>query len=219
MKKYLDVLTTCGLFDGIGEDELLSILGCLKAKVIEFDKKYTVFREGTTQKHVGILLSGSLHLVRMDYYGNRSILSGVEVGETFLEAFACSGVELPLSVVADEPSEVMIIDVRHILHTCANCCAFHQKLIFNIMKILANKNVAFHQKIDVTSKRSTREKLLTYLNYQSKKANSNEFLVPFDRQELADYLEVERSGLSVEIGKLKKEGLIDSHKNYFKLLY
>ncbi len=219
MKKFLPILTKCGLFDDIGEQELLSILGCLKAKVVEFDKQYTVFREGTTQKHLGILLSGSLHLVRMDYYGNRSILSGVEVGETFLEAFACSEVELPLSVVADEPSEVMIIDVRHILHTCANCCDFHQRLIFNIMKILATKNVAFHQKIDVTSKRSTREKLLTYLNYQSKKANSNEFLIPFDRQELADYLEVERSGLSVEISKLKKEGLIDSNKNYFKLLY
>lgn len=218
MKKYLPILKKCALFHGISDDDIMRILGCLKAKVIELDKKYTVFREGTTQKYIGILLSGSLHLVRMDYYGNRSILSGVEAGETFLEAFACTETELPLSVIADEPSEVMIIDVRHILHTCSNCCAFHQHLIFNIMKILATKNIAFYQKIDITSKRSTREKLLTYLNYQSKKVNSNEFNIPFDRQELADYLEVERSGLSMEISKLKSEGLIDSYKNYFKLM-
>ncbi|MBQ8178616.1 MAG: Crp/Fnr family transcriptional regulator [Clostridia bacterium] len=218
MKKYLPVIKKCPLFDGVSNENLARMLGCLKAKVVDFDKKYTVFREGTVQKHVGILLSGSLHLVRMDYYGNRSILSGVEIGETFLEEFACSEAELPVSVIADEPSQVLILDLRHILHTCSNCCSFHQQIIFNLMKILATKNTAFYQKIDVTSKRSTREKLLTYLNYQAKKTNNNEFNIPFDRQELADYLEVERSGLSMEISKLKNEGIIDSYKNYFKLL-
>jgi len=112
----------------------------------------------------------------------------------------------------------MLIECNHILHTCSNNCGFHQQLIFNLMKDLATKTILFHQKIEIISKRSTRDKLMTYLMLQAKKEGSDSFDIPFDRQELADYLEVERSGLSAEISKLKKEGIINNQKNHFELL-
>ena len=195
------------------------MLSCLGARIVSFDKKYTVLSEGSPAKHVGILLTGSVRVVQMDYYGNRSILSEIHPPQVFAEAFACAGVRaLPVSVIANEPSEVMLVDCSHILHTCSNHCTFHQTLIYNLMRDLAAKTLLFHQRIEVTSKRTTREKLLTYLAMESRKAQSNVFDIPFDRQELADYLEVDRSGLSAEIGKLKKEGILQNQKNHFELL-
>lgn len=219
MKKYFEVLRRCPLFFGIADENLIAMLGCLGAKVEFFDKKYTILLEGNPAKYICIMLSGSAQIIKTDYYGNRSIIYSVEPSELFGESFACSeSNSLPISVIANEPSEVMFIDCRHILHTCSNNCRFHQQLIFNLMKGLAIKNIAFHKKIEITSMRSTREKLLTYLMIQAKKSNSDIFDIPFNRQELADYLEVERSGLSSEISKLKKEGIIDCWKNHFKLL-
>ena len=219
MKKYLEILRKCPLFHQIEDENLIRMLGCLGAKVETFDKKYTIFAEGSPAKYIGIVLSGSAQIIQVDYYGNRSILSGIGPAELFAEAFACAEVNsLPVSVIADDPCEVMFIDCRHILHTCANGCGFHQQLIYNLMKDLASKTISFHQRIEITSKRSTREKLMTYLMLQAKKANSNSFDIPFDRQELADYLEVERSGLSAEIGKMKKEGIFENQKNHFELL-
>lgn len=219
MKKYLKILKKCPLFFGIDDDKLLKMLVCLGAKIESFDKKYTIFREGSPARYIGIMLSGSAQVERLDYYGNRTILDNIESGEIFAEAFACAEAPaIPVSVIANELCVVMFIDCGHILHTCANNCGFHQQLIFNLMKDLASKALMFHQKIDVTSKRTTREKLMTYLMLQSKKAGSNSFNVPFDRQGLADYLEVERSGLSAEISKLRREGIIESNKKFFKLL-
>ena len=218
MKKYLGILKKCPLFENIGEAELLRMLTCLGAKVEFFDKKYTIMSEGSPAKYIGIVLSGSVHIVQVDYYGNRSLLSSITPPHIFAEAFACAETDsIPVTVIADDPCEIMLIDCAHILHTCSNNCGFHQQLIFNLMKDLANKTILFHQKIDITSKRSTREKLMAYLMMQAKK-EGNGFYIPFDRQELADFLEVERSGLSAEISKLKKEGVIENRKNYFELL-
>ena len=209
----------CPLFDNIEDENLITMLGCLGAKVESFDKKYTIFAEGYPAKYIGIVLSGSAQIVQVDYYGNRNILSNITSSEVFAEAFACAEMDMiPVTVIANEPCEVMLIDCRHILHTCANNCGFHQQLIFNLMKDLAKKTIMFHQRIEITSKRTTREKLMTYLALEAKKANSNRFDIPFDRQELADYLEVERSGLSAEISKMRKEGLIKNQKNHFELL-
>lgn len=219
MKKYLEILKNCVLFDKIGDENLIRMLGCLGATVTSFDKKYTIFVEGSPARFIGIVLSGSAQILQVDYYGNRSILSNVGPGEVFAEAFACAEVRaLPVTVVANEPCEIMMIDCSHILHTCQNNCGFHQQLIYNLMKDLAGKTIMFHQRIDVTSKRTTREKLMTYLTMQARSSGSNSFDIPFDRQELADYLEVDRSGLSSEISKLKKEGILDSRKNHFVLL-
>lgn len=219
MKKYYDVLKNCPLFSHIGEENLLRMLTCLGAKIESFDKKYTVIAEGNPAKYIGIVLTGSVQIVRIDYYGNRSILTEVGAGDVFGEAFACAEVEaIPVTVIANEPCLIMLIDCGHILHTCENNCGFHQQLIFNLMKDLATKTMLFHQKIEIMAKRSTRDKLLTYLMFQAKKAGRNRFTIPFDRQELADYLEVDRSGLSAEISKLRREGILESEKNEFILL-
>ena len=215
----MNVLKKCPLFNDIGEENLMRMLECMGARVISFDKKYTILAEGYPAKHIGIMLSGSAKTVQVDYYGNRSIVSGVEEADIFGDAFACAELKsVPVDIIADEPSEVMLIECDHILHTCSNNCGFHQQLIFNLMKELAIKNITLHQRIEVTSKRSTREKLMTYLMMQAKRANSSSFDIPFDRQELADYLEVDRSGLSAEISKLRSEGIIESSRKHFELL-
>ena len=219
MKKYFDILKDCSLFDGIHPDDLERMLTCMGARVDSFDKKYTIFAEGTPAKYVGIVLSGEAQTVRGDLYGNRTILSQASAPELVGEAFACAQVQsIPVSVIASEPCEMMFIDCGHILHTCQNNCGFHQQLIFNLMKDLAVKSIRFHQKSEVTSKRSTREKLMTYLSMMEKETGSRSFEIPFDRQELADYLEVDRSGLSAEISRLRKEGVLESRKNRFTLL-
>ena len=219
MKKHIGVLTQCTLFQGIEEENLMTMLHCLGAKTEFFDKKYTIMAEGNPARQIGIVLSGSAQVVQMDYYGNRSIVSNVEPSETFCESFACAQVgAVPVAVVANEPCEIMLIDCQHILKTCSHSCGLHHQLIYNLMKDLATKNIQFHQKIEITSRRSTREKLLTYLMLYAKKAGSSSFEIPFDRQELADYLEVDRSGLSAEISKLRREGILESERNHFNLL-
>ena len=219
MEKYFDVLRRCKLFDGIADGELKKMLTCLGAKTEFFDKKQTVLGEGSPATHIGIVLSGTVQVIQIDYYGNRNILMEAEESEMVAEAFACAETEaLPIAVVANEPSEVMFIDCGHILHTCSNNCGFHQQMIFNLMKYLALKTIDFHKKLEITSKRTTREKLLAYLSEYAKKAGKKRFRIPFDRQELADYLEVDRSGLSSEISKMKKEGIIDCNKNLFALM-
>lgn len=219
MTKFIDVLKNCPLFFDIEEDKLLIMLQCLGAKIVYFEKKQCIMSEGGSPEALGIILEGSAQIISEDYYGNRSILMKVGTGEIFAEDFACAEVDvLPVSVVAEESSTVMIIDCSHILHTCQNNCGHHQQLIYNLMKDLAEKSLRIGEKIEVTSKRTTREKLLTFLALQSKKHGSRSFDIPFDRQELADYLEVDRSGLSVEIGKLRKEGVLDACKRRFILL-
>ena len=219
MKKYLEILKKCSLFQEIEDADLLKMLGCLGARVEHFDKKYTIFAEGSPARYIGIVLNGSAQITQIDYYGNRSILAEMNAGEVFGEAFACAGVSaIPISVIANEPSDIMILDSGHILHTCSNNCGFHQRLILNLMKDLANKTLMFHQRIEITSKRTTREKLMAYLMMRSKQTGSQRFEIPFDRQELADYLEVDRSGLSAEISKMRREGLIRCEKNRFEIL-
>ncbi len=219
MQKYLSAIKSCPLFYDIEESRLLKMLECFNVKIDKYDKKYTIIAEGTKAKYVGVVLSGTVHTVRVDYYGNRSIVSIAQKSDIFCEAFACSGNEnMPVSIIADEPCEIMLIESQKLMHPCANGCGFHNQLIFNLMKDLSVKNMYFHQKLEILSQRTTRDKLMSYLTFCQKKNEASAFEIPFDRQELADYLEVDRSGLSAEISKLKKEGIIDSNKNYFKLL-
>ena len=219
MEKYLNVIRRCSLFSGIRDEHLTKMLTCLGARVCEFDKKYTILAEGTEAKYIGIMLTGSAQIVRVDYFGNRSILAEIGAAEVFGEDFACAEVSsIPVAVVANEPSLVMLIDCGHILHTCANNCGFHQQLIFNLMKDLAAKALLFHQRIEITAGRTTRDRLMTYLMFEAKRAGTREFEIPFDRQELADYLEVDRSGLSSEISKLRREGVLACERKRFTLL-
>ncbi len=219
MRQYLDVLRDCALFETISDENLVPMLGCLRAKTSKFKKGETVISEGDPADMFGILLSGELQIMRIDYYGNRSIMTNVEPAQLFGESFACAEIESsPADVVATEDSELLLVEAHRITQTCCNACDFHNRMIFNLLKIVATKNIMFNQKLEITSKRTTREKLMTYLLMQAKKNNSNSFDIPFDRQELADYLEVDRSGLSAEIGKLVKEGKLQCFRSHFTVV-
>ncbi len=219
MKKYFEVLRRCPLFSGITDENLGAIVSCIGAKVSTFKKGETIIAEGTEAKNIGIVLLGEAQIVQIDYFGNRNIVTNVMPAELFGESFACAGVDvMPMDVMAKDEVEVMLIDCYRLTQTCSNACEFHRQMIYNLMKIVAMKNITFHQKIEVTSKRTTREKLMTYLLIQAKRNNSSSFEIPYDRQELADYLGVDRSGLSAEIGKSCKEGIIRSKRKWFEIL-
>lgn len=219
MKEFLPILLSCPLFDGISSGDLSAILGCLGARVMPIRKGQPTFREGDTAVFIGIVLAGSVQLVREDYYGNRSLLAVVQPGELFAEAFACAGIEaVPVSVIAAEESEIMLVECRRVLTLCGNACGFHSSLVANLLQVVAYKNLVLNRKIEFMSRKTTREKLMAYLLWQAKEKNSDEFVIPYDRQQLADYLGVERSAMSAELSKLRREGVLESHKNEFRLL-
>ena len=218
MKKYLEILRNCKLFENIADENLLAMLSCLGAEVRSYTKNQNIFTEGERASHMGILLSGTAQIIRVDFYGNRSIVTNIEPPQLFGESFACTETKsIPVNVIAEKDCEVMRIESRKMLHPCCNVCEFHSRMIFNLMKEIAAKNMLLNQKIDIISRRTTREKLMTYLLIQAKKHGSS-FTIPYDRQELADFLEVDRSGLSAEISKLRKENAIECKRNFFKLL-
>ena len=219
MKKNLDLLRQCPLFSQIEDESLKEMLGCLGAEEFSYKRGDTVQAEGDRAKYLGIVLKGRVQLVRTDYYGNRSILASIEPPQLFGEAFAWAGLKLlPVDVVAAEDTELLLIEARRIVHPCGKACTFHCQIIQNLLHIVAMKNLLLHQKIEITSKRSTREKLMTYLLLQAKQAQGRTFTIPYDRQELADYLGVERSGLSMEISRLRKEKVLECSRSTFTLL-
>lgn len=218
MKKYLEILSKCRLFENMENENITAMLGCLGAEMRSYKKDQNIFTEGEKASHIGIMLSGTAQIVRVDFYGNRSIVTTIEPSEIFGESFACAETRsIPVNVIAEKDCKVMLIGSRKILQPCYNACEFHSRIIFNLMKSIAAKNLLLNQKIEIISKRTTREKLITYLMIQAKKHGSS-FTIPYDRQELADFLEVDRSGLSAEISKLRKENVIECKRNFFRLL-
>lgn len=219
MKKYYPIIQTCPLFQNMEPTGLTDMLSCLNAKTVTVTKNQMLLQEGDPAGNIGIVLSGAVQVIREDYDGNRSIVSVIEAGQMFAEIFACAGLgKIPVSVTAVSDSEILFVDCRRILTVCPKACEFHSRLIGNLLKIVATKSLMLNQKIEIISKRTTREKLLTYLRIQAKQCGSPEFTIPYDRQALADYLGVERSAMSAEIGKLCKDGVIESKKSWFKLL-
>ena len=218
MEKYFDILKKVELFDGIAETELASLLKCLGAKLVSFDKNSVVLASGEAVSSFGIVMSGQVRIYQDDYYGNRSIIGGAGPGVMFGESFAFAETrELPVSVSSVTDCEIIFIDSFRLSSPCGNACSFHSRLIKNLLSTIAKKNVMLTQKIEITSKRSTREKLLAYLSAEAQRAKSSSFSIPFDRQELADYLSVDRSAMSAELGKLRDEGLLSFYKNGFEL--
>ena len=219
MEKYLPILSKCDLFADIDPADIPGMLTCLGASVRSAGKNMEILAEGESAAFVGILLSGSAHIARQDYYGSRSIVGSVAPGELFAESFACAGVQaMPVSVIANEPCEVMFIHCRRITVGCSNACGFHSRLIYNLLGIVARRNLEFHQKLEITANRTTREKLMAYLLLQAKEKDTDTFEIPYDRQALADYLGVERSAMSAELSKLKKDGIIDFQRSRFTVL-
>ncbi len=216
MKKYFDILSQCSLFQGINDSDLENMLTCLDAKTTEIFKGEPVFLEGAPARFTGIVLSGKIQIIREDYYGNRSVLAALEPGELFAEVFSFAGLDtMPVSAVALKDSHVLLLDCRRLITTCSNACHFHIRLLKNLLQEMAKKNLAMNQKIRYMSQKTTKEKLTAYLLEQAKRNKSPEFVIPYDRQALADYLGVERSAMSAEIGKMKNAGQIDTKGAWF----
>lgn len=218
MEKYFGILSKCPLFYGIEQSDLKSMIGCLNGKTVNIQKGNPIFLEGDPAQFVGVVLSGTVQIIREDYYGNRSVMAILQSGELFAEAFSCAGLKtMPVSVMALTDSEVLLLDCRRVFTSCSNACHFHSLLMKNLLQEMAQKNLALTQKIRYMSQKTTKEKLMAYLLDQAKQQESTEFTIPYDRQSLADYLGVERSAMSAEISKLKKSGQIDTHGSWFRL--
>ena len=212
------VVYTSSLFSGIEESELEMILSCLGARKTFFPKDAFLLRTGEETDSVGLMLSGSALVVQEDVWGNRNILSRVNPGQTFAAAYACApGAVLNVSVTAETSVEAMFLNVRRILTLCPSACAHHSRVVRNLVGELAEKNLRFSEKLAHMGQRSTREKLMSYLSMEAQKCGCFEFDIPFSRQQLAGYLGVERSGLSLELGKLRGAGMLEVYKNHFIL--
>lgn len=218
MEKYFELLMETPLFRGISREELGSLMGCLSAKTVEKAKGEPVFLEGDQAGFIGVVLEGAVQIVRDDFYGNRSLLTVAEAGELFGEAFACAGVDtMPVSGYAVKDSKILWLSCRKMLTVCTNACGFHNTLVQNLLQVVAQKNLLLSQKIQFMSRKTTREKLMAYLLDQAKQKKSNEFVIPMDRQTLADFLGVERSAMSAELSKLRADGMLESKGSWFRL--
>lgn len=218
MKKYLSVLRICPFFMGLEDNEILSILHCMNAYVAPKAQESYIFRAGDSIEVMGLVVSGSTLIIQEGLWGHRNILSKCNTGDFFGEPYAAKhGSVLNISVIANEDCEILFLNINRLLVTCPTACSHHQKLIRNLVSVLANKILIFNDKITHISKRSTRDKLLSYLSSESIKQASLSFDIPFNRQQLADFLCVERAAMSVEISKLQKEGILRTNRNHFEL--
>ena len=219
MKKYIPILKRTQIFSGVGDNEITSMLSCLGARLKSYKKGEYVLRQGEHLSDIVVLVEGNLHIQKDDYWGNRSILGFIAVGEMFGEAYVApdSGA-LINDVVAIEDSTVIFFDVKRIITTCPTACRFHALVVQNLFFAISEKNRKLVQKLGHMSCRTTREKLISYLSEEAKKQKSSSFTIPFNRQQLADFLSVDRSAMSNELCKMRDEGLLEFEKNQFKLL-
>lgn len=216
---HLPELPPSPLFSGIEAGELPQLLSCLGARWSKFSKGAILLDAGEPVNQIAVLLAGRAQVLREEYNGERTILAELGPGDLFGEAFACAPgpTQLsPVTVLACGEGAVLRFDAAR-LFSGDPPCSFHPQLVGNMMGILAEKNIFLNRKIGHLSKRTTREKLLSYLSEQAAFQGSEHFLIPFDQQQLADYLCVERSGLSVALNRLRREGVIRYRKNRFSL--
>jgi len=219
MKDYVSVLKKSSLFSGLGEEEIRTMQKCLDAKVQSYKKGSYVFRQGEHIDRISVLLEGELLVQQDDYWGNRSIVTNIGVGELFGEAYLApeSGTARN-DIIASKDSTVVSFDVRRVITTCTSACRFHTKVVQNMFFAVSEKYRMLEEKLGHMSKRSTREKLISYLSEEARRQNSASITIPYNRQELADFLSVDRSAMSNELSKLRDSGMLCFEKNRFILL-
>lgn len=217
MKEFLPVLKKSPLFSGIEQKEIEAMLGCLGAETRSYEKDAFVCQTGEHVESIGLVLSGRVHVVREDFWGNCNIVSVIEPGQTFAESYACTETPLGVSVVASERTQVLFLRVSRVLTICSNACEFHARLMRNLLSVLALHNLKMNEKLTHVTQRTLREKLLSYLSSESKRAGSPCFDIPFNRQQLADYLSADRSALSGELCRMRDEGILSFDRSHFEL--
>lgn len=219
MIQNLKILMESSLFRGVAEQDLKAMLNCLGATERKYKKNDVILLAGTKVTSVGILIDGTAQITRDDAEGNRAILSELERADLFAEAYVAAGsVEIPITVIATSDCRIVWIPFNKIVGSCSNSCSFHQTLVQNMMRVIALKNILMNEKMRILACKTTKEKLMTYLSDYSERAGKNKFKIPFSRNELADFLSVDRSAMSRELSRLRDEGYLRFHKNEFELL-
>lgn len=211
-------LSDIPLFRGIGEQETASLLDCLNAQKRSYRKGTVILSEGKATEHVGIVLDGMAMISYDDVWGNTSILGSISPGSTFAEAYACMpGQPLSVSVVAAEDTAVLFLNIRRITASCAGACPFHARLMQNLLSVCAEKNLQLSKRIQHTSSKTIRGRLMSYFSECAKHSGRSSFLIPYNRQQLANYLGVDRSSLCNELSKMQRDGLIAYSGNLISL--
>jgi len=214
----LAFLSKTMLFQGISPGEIEDMLRCLRARRSRYKKGEYLCRAGDAIQSLGVILSGGANVESDDLWGNRSILEHIDPGQIFAETYACiPGEPLMVSVAADEPTEVLWLEVQRILQPCSSACAFHTRLGRNLLSVTAQKNLHLSRRIQHTAPKSIRGRILSYLAFLAARQGSSAVTVPFNRQQMADYLNVDRSALSNELSKMQRDGLLEVEKNRFIL--
>ena len=210
-------LTKTQLFCGIAPAELDALLQCLDVRKRQYKRGEHLLWDGSPTEQIGVILSGRAIIQIGDVWSNNSVLGSVGPGETFAEAFACAHAVSPVSVQCTTDGSVLYLNVRAVFSPCEKACAQHKTLSQNLIRVLAEKNMQLNEKTGFLSQRTTREKLLAYLSAQARRAGSASFRIPFDRQQLADYLSVNRSAMSAELSNMQRDGLLRTDRSCFTL--
>ena len=217
IKNIIETVKDNPLFHGIGYNDFERMFSCIEAKTQKYKKDDIVLLSGDTVSFVGLILSGGVRIVKEDMDGNIMILTELTTSDIFGEVFACAGIgRSPVTIQASEDTEILFIDYKKIITVCPSVCGFHSKLIENMLSLIARKNLMLNQKIEILSKRTTREKLLAFLDIYRNELQK--FTIPYNREEMAQYLCVDRSAMSNELCKMRDEGLLKFHKNVFEFL-
>lgn len=216
MEKYFSLLEHSPLFAGITEEEFSALLPALSGRTASYHKGELILRAGESVTSLGVVLEGRALVMQEDFWGNCSLLAVLDPGQCFAETFACvPNLPLNVSVAAETAAKVLFLNVSALLERESK--EDHGKFSRNLLMEMSRKNVAFSQKLTHLGQRTTRAKLLSYLSAQAREHGGREFDIPFSRQQLADYLLVERSGLSQTLCAMRDEGLLEFHKNHFLL--
>ena len=218
MQEFLTTLTAARLFRSMAPADIEALLACVSAHERSYSRGEFLLCAGEECPCLGLVLRGGVHVVREDFWGRRDIIAELRPGDAFAESFACTGAPLSVDVLASEDCAALYLDAGRALSGCPSACAFHTQLIRNLTGVIAESNLRLNEKIAHVTRRSTREKLLSYLSAQARRAGSSRFELPLNRQQLADYLAVDRSAMSAELGRMRDEGLIRFARSHFELL-
>ncbi|MDQ0204999.1 Crp/Fnr family transcriptional regulator [Pectinatus haikarae] len=203
------------LFIGLTAVETEHVLSCSQAKIKNYQKGEYIYHSGNKIDTICIVLLGGVHIVYNDAWGNENILNRVTRGQMFAENNACSDEILFTNAVAAETSTILFLYTEKLLYPCHAICAYHSKVIRNMFLSLGTENIKLKRKISHTTSRSLRQRIISFLSFQATEQKSFCFKINFNRQQLADYLCVDRSAMSNELSKMKKDGLINYEKNVF----
>lgn len=222
-KKYLKDLNKISLFSRLSQDNLEKLLNSFNSKIIHLDKNEIIFREGEVYHNMCILLEGEVILSNTDEYGNRNIIDSVGKNQIFAEVFSFTSKKIsPVTATTNKISTLLLVNTDELLSVGnlddLDLIREKQEIISSLLHTFADKNLILLSKIEVVSRRNIREKILHFLELHKLKNQSNIFLIPYSRKDMADFLGVDRSALSRELSRLKDDGLIDYEKNTFKLL-